>query len=714
MGTNWFVRCAAIALLVLLGRYCADAAPPQVIATNPPNGAVGVRPGVDTIQILLDKPIAMQNISPAEGCVMVSDNWPTTVVPVIGFDGLLYHFERNTRGTDLPLSSRVELTINPPGSGQNCVKDQEGNLLPTYNLSFTIRQNQGDLPVEPQVVSTYPPRGATGVSPDISSISITFSKPMAETADTRLGAWFLGYGWSTGDRSWSPDGRTLTITRSDAGTPLPMGQTVIVILNWGLSMRFQATDGNVLPEYALYFTVEGDKETFYEGLFNVTITRIPANPSKGFHWPYYLSVPNSLRAPAALFVEPNNSGSPAMDLIFHDVKAAELLYSRTAIVNVNWDFQVPILVPVFPRTYGDYIQALHLQLPNNCNCPELERPDLQLIAMIDDARERLRSAGHTIDGKVFMNGFSASCGFTGGFTILHPEFIKAAACGGGLPDEYDPQRISALETVTGQQIDLPTYFKVPLYLYVGDQDGNYNANLWLSTRQFYESAGASAQLVLYPGVGHTITEQMWSDLRSFFEHHNAFNDTIIDTVQKVYIGYYQRPADPGGLVYWKERLDRTNGNLNEIIEAYANSAESQALYGTINSSNISNVVDSIYMALFNRHAEPGGLTYYVSGFNSGRFTAATIMLNVLYGAQNDDLQSINNKLAAANLFTRTIDPELDGHNFQVTYAGNADAISARTFLTSVTGNPVTIPTRAQMTTFMKNNIADTGDPILTP
>jgi hypothetical protein len=683
-----------------------------VIATNPPNGAVGVRPGIDTIQILLDKPITMQNISPAGGCLVVSDNWPTTVVPVIGFDGLLYHFERNTRGTDLPLGSRIELTINPPGSGSDCVRDQEGNLLPTYNLSFTIRQNQGDPPIEPQVVSTYPPRGATGVNPDISSISITFNKPMAGTTDTRLGAWFLGYGWAAGDRSWSPDGKTLTITRSDAGSLLPAGQTVILILNWAFSMRFQDTDRNVLPEYALYFTVEGDKETFYEGLSNVAITKIPANPSRGFHWPYYLSVPNSLRAPAALFVEPNNSGSPAMDFIFHDVTAAELLYARTAMVNANWNLNVPILVPVFPRTYSDYIQALHLQLPNNCNCPELERPDLQLIAMIEDAKERLWSAGHIIKDKVFMNGFSASGGFTQGFTILHPELIKAAAAGGGLPDEYDPQRISALETVTGQRIDLPAYFSVPLYLYIGDQDGNYNADLWLTARRFYESAGANAQLVLYPGVGHTITDQMWSDLRSFFERHNTLTYVFVDTVQKVYIGYYQRPADPAGLLYWADRLETTNGNLNEIIEAYANSAESHELYGTIDGGSISHVVDSIYMALFNRHAEAGGLSYYVNGFNSGQFTAATIMLNVLNGAQNQDLLSVNNKVAATNLFTRTIDPELDGYDFQVTYAGNADAISGRSFLASVTGDPATVPTQDQTTTYMKSHIADPGDPIL--
>jgi len=184
------------------------------------------------------------------------------------------------------------------------------------------------------------------------------------------------------------------------------------------------------------------------------------------------------------------------------------------------------------------------------------------------------------------------------------------------------------------------------------------------------------------------------------------------TVQRTYIGYYQRAGDPEGLIYWGGRLNSSGGNLGDIIEAFANSAESQALYGTINSSNISNVVNSIYNALFGRNAEAEGLNYYVNGFNSGQFTAATIMLNVLYGAQNEDLQSVNNKVTTANLFTRTIDPELDGANFQVTYAGNTDAQKARNFLSTVGWDPATVPTRDEITAFMQDNIADPGDPIL--
>ncbi len=191
----------------------------------------------------------------------------------------------------------------------------------------------------------------------------------------------------------------------------------------------------------------------------------------------------------------------------------------------------------------------------------------------------------------------------------------------------------------------------------------------------------------------------------------AYTD-YLDTVQKIFIGYYQRPVDPGGLVYWAQRLDASAGNLQEIIEAFANSAESQALYGAITSTNISTVVNSIYQALFGRDAEAGGLNYYVNGFNTGKFTAATIMLNILNGAQGEDLLTVNNKVTAANRFTERIDPELDGLNLLATYNAS-DIPYARDFLKNITADQSTCPTEIQVILYVQQHIANPGDPITT-
>jgi hypothetical protein len=203
-------------------------------------------------------------------------------------------------------------------------------------------------------------------------------------------------------------------------------------------------------------------------------------------------------------------------------------------------------------------------------------------------------------------------------------------------------------------------------------------------------------------------------LISFFSFHSSAYpaaSSYFDAVQKIYIGYYQRPADPAGLIYWAGMLDTNGGNHTDIIYDFANSNESRNLYGPINSSTISIVVNDIYNALLARDAEPDGLAYWVGEFNGNRITAATVMLNILNGAQNEDRQSINNKLSAANLFTRTIDPDLDGSNFQVTYAED-DVIASRNFLGFVTWDPVTVQTQDGTTTYLQTNIAHPGDPIL--
>lgn len=203
-------------------------------------------------------------------------------------------------------------------------------------------------------------------------------------------------------------------------------------------------------------------------------------------------------------------------------------------------------------------------------------------------------------------------------------------------------------------------------------------------------------------------------LLSLFSFHSsayAAAASYFDTVQKIFIGYYQRPADPAGLIYWAQRLAVSGGNPTAILEGFASSKESQDLYHTIDGSSISVVVNDIYLALFNHSADEAGRNYYVDGFNTGRFTAATIMLNILNGASNEDLLSVNHKLAAAKLFTETIDPDLDGSNFQVTYTGDGDILAARNFLT-LYATSMKAPTQAETTAYLRTHIADTGDAIL--
>lgn len=195
--------------------------------------------------------------------------------------------------------------------------------------------------------------------------------------------------------------------------------------------------------------------------------------------------------------------------------------------------------------------------------------------------------------------------------------------------------------------------------------------------------------------------------------------THFQTVQKIYIAFYQRPADPAGLKYWADRIDVAGGDASAVVAAFANSPEAVALYGTIDATTIGSVVDKIYMALFNKAPDAAGKQFYVDGFNAGTFTPGTIALNVLNGAMGDDAVAVNNKAQVANSFTQQVDGRAltdasfgTGTSFNATYKGDTDATAARDILKNVTSNPATVLNQSQVTEEIKTKIADATDPII--
>ena len=172
--------------------------------------------------------------------------------------------------------------------------------------------------------------------------------------------------------------------------------------------------------------------------------------------------------------------------------------------------------------------------------------DLQLIAMVDDAIQRLAAKGIKANERFFMIGFSASGAFVSRFSAIHPERIMAAAIGapGGWPiapvaewwshDMTYDLGVSDLDVVTGEPFNMNEFKKVPLFLYLGDQDDNWDSQdvstelhflgetiqeRWVVAEDIYQSIDSSAEFVLYPGVGHIITNDMWLDIEAFLIKH---------------------------------------------------------------------------------------------------------------------------------------------------------------------------------------------------
>ncbi|MDD2545382.1 MAG: DUF4214 domain-containing protein [Burkholderiaceae bacterium] len=157
-------------------------------------------------------------------------------------------------------------------------------------------------------------------------------------------------------------------------------------------------------------------------------------------------------------------------------------------------------------------------------------------------------------------------------------------------------------------------------------------------------------------------------------------------VQKLYIAYYGRAADPAGQLYWADKLNAAQGSLVGIVDAFAHSAESEALYGT-RSTHAAHVT-VLYQNILGRNPEPAGLNYYVDQLNRGKLSLVNVALSILDGAQGADLTLVQQREAAAAQFTAALDLPKE----QAAYVGPVKAQMVREALATITAEPGTLST----------------------
>lgn len=119
-------------------------------------------------------------------------------------------------------------------------------------------------------------------------------------------------------------------------------------------------------------------------------------------------------------------------------------------------------------------------------------------------------------------------------------------------------------------------------------------------------------------------------------------------IQKLYLAFYGRAADPHGLEFWAAQLDLADGDLSDIIDAFASSDEFLDVFGDLSPEEL---VNNLYQQLFGRDAEETGLDYWVDQLVSGALTLGQIAVEILNGAQNDDSTTVDNRLDVIEQFT---------------------------------------------------------------
>lgn len=123
-------------------------------------------------------------------------------------------------------------------------------------------------------------------------------------------------------------------------------------------------------------------------------------------------------------------------------------------------------------------------------------------------------------------------------------------------------------------------------------------------------------------------------------------------VQKLYVAYFSRPADAGGLAYWSNLLATNPSGYQVISASFASSQEYHDAYAGMDNSA---TVNAVYEHLFNRPAEAQGLSYWVDLLNQHKITIDNVVTQIAAGAQGSDKFSYDAKVAVAGAFTSHMD-----------------------------------------------------------
>ncbi len=150
-------------------------------------------------------------------------------------------------------------------------------------------------------------------------------------------------------------------------------------------------------------------------------------------------------------------------------------------------------------------------------------------------------------------------------------------------------------------------------------------------------------------------------------------------IQVAYIAYYGRGADPEGLAYWNPILVNDNINYaprngdfltgneinlyNQLINSFGKSLEADSLYANKTDSE---QVDIIYDFAFGRPADDGGKAFWTNKLSQSEITLPALALEIALGAQNEDVNVFNNKLASTGLFTPSINTPTEINAYQGT------------------------------------------------
>lgn len=148
-------------------------------------------------------------------------------------------------------------------------------------------------------------------------------------------------------------------------------------------------------------------------------------------------------------------------------------------------------------------------------------------------------------------------------------------------------------------------------------------------------------------------------------------------VQKLYVAYFGRPADPNGMDYWTDALDANSIGMADVSASFAASQEYRDTYAGLDNRAI---VAKVYQNLFGRAGEEAGVNYWTDLMDRGVISIDDVVKDISEAANGSDSVAFNGKVAAASLFTARVDEPDE----IAAYTGDAANDISMEFLATIT------------------------------
>jgi hypothetical protein len=135
----------------------------------------------------------------------------------------------------------------------------------------------------------------------------------------------------------------------------------------------------------------------------------------------------------------------------------------------------------------------------------------------------------------------------------------------------------------------------------------------------------------------------------------------------IYIGYYDRAADPVGADFWEGAVANPNLSLADIATDFATQPETLIAYPFLDAPTAEEAegfIAEVYLNLFNRAPDAAGLEFWSTALlaaidGTGELSVGEIILAIIGGAQNSedgqDLTTILNKIEVSTTWTSAAD-----------------------------------------------------------